>query len=108
MPGTVFHWSFDPILVSWGPVQIRWYGLIFVGAFFLGQFLLKRIFAREGVAAFHVDQLMLTSLAGTVIGARLVHCFAYYPAYYLAHPLEIASRHVNIAEGDYFHESILL
>jgi prolipoprotein diacylglyceryl transferase len=85
----LLHWSFDPILVSLGPVSIRWYGLLFVGAFFLGQFLLKRIFAREGVPLLHVDGLLLTSLMGTIIGARLVHCLAYEPAYYLAHPLEI-------------------
>ncbi len=26
---------------------------------------------------------------GTIVGARLGHCFFYEPAYYLAHPLEI-------------------
>jgi hypothetical protein len=29
-------------------------------------------------------------------------------SHHLAHPVEIASRHVNVAKGDYFHESTLL
>jgi phosphatidylglycerol:prolipoprotein diacylglycerol transferase len=85
----VFHWSFDPVLVSFGPASIRWYGLLFVGAFFLGRFLMKRMFAREGVTAIDADGLLLASLVGTIVGARLMHCLAYDPAYFLAHPIEI-------------------
>jgi len=89
MDGMLFHWSFDPVLVHLGPLTIRWYGLLFVGAFFCGQFIMARIFREEGLPVAELDQLMFNVLIGTIVGARLTHCFAYDPAYYLAHPLEI-------------------
>jgi phosphatidylglycerol:prolipoprotein diacylglycerol transferase len=89
MRAAIVHWSFDPVLVSLGPVSVRWYGLLFVGAFFLGRFLLKRIFVQEGVTSIDVDSLLSASLAGTIVGARLMHCLVYDPAYFLAHPIEI-------------------
>ncbi|WP_018608598.1 prolipoprotein diacylglyceryl transferase [Uliginosibacterium gangwonense] len=85
----LFHWSFDPVLVHLGPLAIRWYGLLFVGAFFFGQFIMARIFREEGLPVAELDTLLFNVLIGTIVGARLTHCFAYDPAYYLAHPLEI-------------------
>jgi prolipoprotein diacylglyceryl transferase len=84
-----FVWSADPILLHLGPFQLRWYGLFFVGSFFIGMALLRWIFRREKIPADDLDNLLLLSLLGTVIGARLMHCLAYQPDYYLSHPLEI-------------------
>lgn len=85
----LLHWKFDPILVAIGPLPIRWYGVLFVAAFFLGQAVLGRIFKAEGVAHENAEQLLLYSLAGTIVGARLAHCLFYDPQYYLSHPLAI-------------------
>lgn len=83
----LIHWAFDPILFSAGPLTIRWYGLLFVGAFLIGQWMLGRIFAAEGVPRENAERLMIHALLGAVIGARLVHCLFYEPGYYLSHPL---------------------
>lgn len=85
----ILHWHFDPIVLSLGPVSIRWYGLLFVGAFLSGQILLSRMFRAEGVDSDIAERLLLYALLGTVIGARLVHCLFYDPGYYLSHPLAI-------------------
>lgn len=85
----LIHWAFDPILFSVGPLTIRWYGLLFVGAFLIGQWMLGRIFAAEGVPRENAERLMIHALLGAVIGARLVHCLFYEPDYYLSHPLAI-------------------
>ncbi|NOT86897.1 MAG: prolipoprotein diacylglyceryl transferase [Lysobacter sp.] len=85
----LIHWTFDPILFSAGPLAIRWYGLLFVGAFLVGQWMLGRIFAAEGVPRENAERLMIHALLGAVIGARLVHCLFYEPGYYLSHPLAI-------------------
>jgi prolipoprotein diacylglyceryl transferase len=82
-------WNIDPVIFKIGPLQLRWYGLFFVGSFFVGMWLLKWIFRREGKPTELVDNFLLYSLAGAVIGARLVHCLAYEPDIYLSHPLEI-------------------
>ena len=85
----LIHWAFDPILFSVGPLTIRWYGLLFVGAFLIGQWMLGRIFAAEGVPRENAERLMIHALLGAVVGARLVHCLFYEPDYYLSHPLAI-------------------
>lgn len=83
----LLHWHFDPVLLSLGPMALRWYGLLFVGAFFMGQAVLERIFKREGVPGDKVQRLLLWALLGTIAGARLVHCLVYEPARYWADPL---------------------
>ncbi len=85
----VWHWSFDPVLVSLGPVSVRWYGLLFVGAFLVGQRMLVRLLGPNGIAESSVDRWMVYALLGTVLGARLVHCLVYDPGYYLSNPLAI-------------------
>jgi len=84
-----FVWNMNPTILHLGPLQLRWYGLFFVGSFFLGLYILQWIFKREGKDVSVLDNLLIYILVGTVIGARLMHCFAYQPEYYLAHPLEI-------------------
>jgi prolipoprotein diacylglyceryl transferase len=85
----LLHWKFDPILFSLGPLSIRWYGLLFVGAFITGQAVLARIFRNEGVPPEHAQRLLMYALLGTIIGARLAHCLFYDPQYYFANPLAI-------------------
>jgi phosphatidylglycerol---prolipoprotein diacylglyceryl transferase len=85
----IIHWNFDPILFSLGPIQARWYGILFVGGFFVGQWILARMFVSEGVPRDRAERLLLILLLGAIIGARLVHCLFYDPHYYLAHPIEI-------------------
>ena len=85
----ILHWHFDPVLFSLGPLTVRWYGLLFVGGFYLGLMMLQRIFRSEGRDPAQAERLFMYALLGTVIGARLAHCLFYEPAYYLAHPLAI-------------------
>jgi phosphatidylglycerol:prolipoprotein diacylglycerol transferase len=84
-----FIWNTDPSIFEIGPLQLRWYGLLFVGSFFIGLTISKWMFRREKRDPELLDTLLLYALVGTVIGARLMHCFAYEPGYYLSHPLEI-------------------
>jgi prolipoprotein diacylglyceryl transferase len=85
----LIRWTFDPVLVQLGPLAIRWYGVFFVGAFLIGQAILARIFKAQGIPAENAERLLLYALFGAVVGARLVHCLAYEPAFYLQHPVEI-------------------
>jgi len=84
-----FIWNVSPVLLELGPLQLRWYGLLFVGSFFAGMLLAKWIFKREKRNSELLETLLIYALVGTVIGARLMHCLAYEPAYYLSHPIEI-------------------
>lgn len=84
-----FTWNISPIILELGPMQLRWYGVLFVGSFFIGLMISKWIFQREKRNPEVLDNLLLYALIGTVAGARLMHCFAYEPHYFLSHPLEI-------------------
>ena len=77
------HWNADPVLLSLGSLEIRWYSLLFISGFILGWFIFKWFCKREGISEKVLDPLLYTLLIGTIIGARLGHCLFYYPAYYL-------------------------
>lgn len=85
----LIHWNFDPIALQIGQVSLRWYGLLFVGGFFIGQRILARMFRNEGVPELKADALLMYALIGAVLGARIVHCLFYEPGYYLSNPLAI-------------------
>jgi phosphatidylglycerol---prolipoprotein diacylglyceryl transferase len=85
----LLNWSFNPTLVSLGPFSIQWYGLLFVSAFWFGQAIMMYFFKTAHLDVKRIDTLLLLSLLGTIIGARLMHCLAYEPSFYLARPLEI-------------------
>lgn len=82
-------WNADPEIFSWGPVTLRWYGLLFVSGFLVGQEIMSRIFKIEGKSAKDLDALVLTMLIATIAGARLGHCLFYDPEYYLSQPWKI-------------------
>lgn len=44
---------------------------------------------KEGLPPAWIDSLLIYTMLGTVIGARLGHCLFYAPEYYLANPIEI-------------------
>ena len=83
------HWNLSPELFRLGPLAVRWYGLLFMGAFMLGFWLMNRVYLREQRKQEDLDRLLIVTMAGTVIGARLGHCVLYDPAWYLASPLQI-------------------
>lgn len=82
-------WNVDPILLSLGPLTIRWYGLLFVLGFLIGFQIVKKMFVRDRHSVELLDSLLVHVMLGTIIGARLGHCFFYEPAYFFSHPLEI-------------------
>jgi len=84
-----FHWNIDPELFSLGPVKIRWYGLAFASSFIFGFLLMRRIFRLEGRPVKNLEKLLIYVLIGTILGARLGHCFFYNPSYFLSNPIEI-------------------
>jgi prolipoprotein diacylglyceryl transferase len=84
-----FLWSTDPTIFKFSFLQLRWYSLFFIGSFILGYFIIKKIFLAEGKSVKNLDDLLLYSLTGAIIGARIAHCLFYEPEYYLSHPIEI-------------------
>lgn len=88
-PSTIIHWAFDPIAFRIGPLSLHWYGMLWAAAFIVGEIVGRRQLRAVGRSDVDVSSLTAFALLGTIVGARLAHCFFYDPAYYFAHPLKI-------------------
>lgn len=79
-----------PILFEYGPIQIRFYGLMYVIAILVGTYLIKKEVRRKRVAL--TDDDVMNFILGTVItgiiGARSYYV-AFNMGYYSANPYEI-------------------
>lgn len=82
-------WNVNPILLDLGPLQIRWYGLLFAAGFLAGFFIMQWIFRRENKPEEDLDRLLIYVALGAVIGARLGHVLFYDPVWFFTHPTEI-------------------
>jgi phosphatidylglycerol---prolipoprotein diacylglyceryl transferase len=82
-------WNVSPDIIRIGGTAIRWYGLLFAASFFFGYLIMARMFKKEGIPIKLLDELTTYMIVGTIVGARLGHCFFYEPGYYLHNPLKI-------------------
>ncbi|MBK7104546.1 MAG: prolipoprotein diacylglyceryl transferase [Ignavibacteriae bacterium] len=82
-------WDVNPEIIAFGPIHIRWYGLLFAASFLIGFQIMTKIFEKDKRSSKDLNDLLWYVLIGTVVGARLGHCLFYNPEYYLTHPLEI-------------------
>jgi len=90
----LIHPQPNPIALELGPVQIHWYGLMYVVAFALF-IMLGRVRIRmphvavQGWTKDDLDDMLFYGMLGVILGGRLGEVLFYQPLYYLAHPLEI-------------------
>lgn len=83
--------------IVWNPSEgidlgffvIRFYSLMFVIAFGLGWYIMKKIYERENESVEKLDTLFIWTVLATLIGARLGHVLFYDWEYYRNHLLEI-------------------
>jgi phosphatidylglycerol---prolipoprotein diacylglyceryl transferase len=83
--------TIDPVIFSLGPLQVRWYGLMYVLGFTASYILvLKQIrnFAYKELEPWF-ENLNLILILSVVLGGRLGYVLFYNFSYYLQHPLEI-------------------
>jgi prolipoprotein diacylglyceryl transferase len=82
-------WAPDPVLISFGNFEIRYYSLFFALGFILGYAIIHRLVVKEGENPKLLDSFLIYVVVGTIIGARLGHCLFYDWAYFSKNPLEI-------------------
>jgi phosphatidylglycerol---prolipoprotein diacylglyceryl transferase len=83
----------DPILVDFGPIQVTWYGMMYVFAFLLSYLLVRYQMRKRdfGISREQVDDLYLYLILGLIVGARLGYVLFYDLKGYLVDPLEIVA-----------------
>ncbi len=81
----------DPVMIHIGPLQVRWYGMMYVLGFFAAWFLVRRQIRERhlGWLAGHFENLNGVLLLCLIAGGRLGYVLFYNPGWYLGHPLEI-------------------
>ena len=83
----------DPTVFSIGPINVHWYGLMYLFGF-LTAWLLGRYRASKPTNRWNgemVDDLITFCVLGVVLGGRLGYVLFYDLPFYLKHPFEIAA-----------------
>jgi phosphatidylglycerol:prolipoprotein diacylglycerol transferase len=88
--------NFDPVLISIGPLAIRWYALAYIFGILLGWLYARMLIRSEalwgGRAPLTVtdfDDYIVWVTLGIILGGRIGYVLFYNPAHFAAHPLEI-------------------
>jgi prolipoprotein diacylglyceryl transferase len=71
------EWNADPTIITLLGFPIRWYGLCFAFAFLAGFQVVSYMFKKEGRPVEQADQLLIYTMVGTVVGARMGHYLFY-------------------------------
>ena len=83
------EWNIDPVALRVGGFPIMYYSLLLIAGTVLSVWILKRVYKENGMPWEHLQVLVMLSITGLFLGARLGHCLLYEYEYYFAHPLEI-------------------
>lgn len=99
----------DPVAIRFFGLEIHWYALMYLLAFAIAYLLMRRRLHHEPFRSMTkpspwtpevIDDILIYSILGVLIGGRLGYCFFYEGAYYLANPLEIVT---GFGTGMSFH-----
>ena len=87
----MFYNNINPVLLSIGPFEIRYYGLFFVIGFIIAYFMLIYLSKRKELSLTKDDisDFILYSIVGTIIGARIFYIIFYNLKFYISNPLQI-------------------
>src|SRR5688572_1893403 len=83
--------NIDPVFLQLGPIQLRWYGLMYMFSFIIGYFLLKR-YSKEKKLSHSGDDiydLLFFLILGVMVGGRLGYVLFYDLHSYLESPLQV-------------------
>ncbi len=83
--------NIDPVIFSIGPLQIRWYGMMYVLGFAATLLLVKHQVKKLGFRdlEIHYENLNLVLIVSLVLGGRIGYVVFYNLPYYLSNPSEI-------------------
>lgn len=87
----MIHPQFDPVLISIGPLAIRWYALSYIVGFILFTILGRRRIT-QGNSVFTkemLDDFLTWGILGVILGGRIGYVLFYKFSDYLANPLDI-------------------
>ena len=106
----MFTHSFDPVLVNFGLIEIRWYSLAYIFGILIGWWYGKKIIIKRFIVekqTFNLkefDNLVTYIVFSIILGGRIGYVIFYNLEYFLSNPLEI----LKIWEGGMsFHGALI-
>ena len=82
-------WDVSPVIFKLGFFTLRWYSLAFMIGFLVGYEIVARMFRHEGAPERWLGLLLMWTVAGTIVGARLGHVFFYEWDLFSQNPIKI-------------------
>lgn len=82
--------NINPVIISIGPLAIRWYSLAYITGLLAGWHILKNMInsGRLAITIKHLDDLLMWMVLGVVVGGRFGYVLFYQSSYYADNPLE--------------------
>ena len=106
----MFTHSFDPVLVNFGLIEIRWYSLAYIFGILIGWWYGKKIIITRFIDEKHTfnlkefDNLVTYIVFSIILGGRIGYVIFYNIEYFLTNPLKI----LKIWEGGMsFHGALI-
>ncbi|EKD59372.1 MAG: hypothetical protein ACD_55C00046G0001, partial [uncultured bacterium] len=83
--------NIDPVFLRLGPLEFRWYGLMYIIGFISAYFIILSGVRRKGLSLTKDDvaDLIFTVAVGVILGGRFGYILFYNLAYYIANPLKL-------------------
>lgn len=80
--------SIDPVIFTFGSLELRWYSLAILVAILVGVWVAEREYRRRDLAPTHFGGIAFYAIAGGILGARLLHIVDRLD-YYADHPAHV-------------------
>jgi len=96
----------DPIMLSVGPIDVRWYAMAYIIGLLVGWRLAMRLANRSPLAITpdHLDRFLTWAVVGVIVGGRLGAFLFYRPEVFFQEPLQV----LRVWEGGMsFHGGLL-
>ncbi len=94
-------WNPDIVAFSLGPIEVRWYSLLWCIGLFAVYQLMHYLFKEQKLGEDKFEPMFIYCFLGILIGARLGHCLFYEPEYFLSHPVEMFLPIRKFADGEW-------
>ena len=87
----LIHPSIDPVIVSFGALQIRWYGLAYVLSFLIGIYFIKQInqHYQKKIENKKIDDFFIWAIIGVILGGRIGYILFYQSSSIFTDPLNV-------------------
>ena len=85
--------NIDPVLLSLGPLEIRYYGLFYALGFVFAYFFMRHAIKKKQLpfTEKELDTFLMYLIIGVVLGARVFEVIFYNLQYYFSNPLKIVA-----------------